>query len=59
KDAHLYTVKTMDKLAWLQLNYNYMSLWIGLNDIDVEGTYRWEDDESVCSQSWINQTFAK
>ncbi|XP_055894977.1 brevican core protein-like [Biomphalaria glabrata] len=58
KDAHLYTVKTMEKLTWLQSNYNSMSLWIGLNDIDVEGTYRWEDDNTVCSQSWINQTFA-
>ncbi|KAI8798647.1 C-type lectin domain family 4 member M [Biomphalaria glabrata] len=58
KDAHLYTVKTMDKLEWLQSNYLYMATWIGLNDINVEGTYMWEDDNTACSKSWIQQTFA-
>ncbi|XP_055893177.1 asialoglycoprotein receptor 2-like isoform X2 [Biomphalaria glabrata] len=57
KDAHLYTVKTMEKLTWLQSMYPRKSIWIGLNDIEVEGTYRWEDDNTVCSKSWINQTF--
>ncbi|XP_055895531.1 perlucin-like [Biomphalaria glabrata] len=58
KDGHLYTLKTMDKLKWLQTYYNRTKIWIGLNDIDVEGTYRWEDDYTVCSQSWMKQIFA-
>ncbi|XP_055893190.1 C-type lectin domain family 4 member M-like [Biomphalaria glabrata] len=57
KDAYLYTVKTMEKLTWLQTNYYKKILWIGLNDIEEEGTYRWEDDNSICSGSWINETF--
>ncbi|KAK0052494.1 C-type lectin domain family 4 member M, partial [Biomphalaria pfeifferi] len=57
KDAHLYTVKTMDKLKWLQTNYPKFFLWVGLNDIDVEGTYRWEDDNTVCNSSCLSQYF--
>ncbi|KAI8798644.1 C-type lectin domain family 4 member M, partial [Biomphalaria glabrata] len=57
KDAYLYTVKRMDKLKWLQTYHKRTKIWIGLNDIEVEGTYRWEDDNSICSQNWINQTF--
>uniref|UniRef100_A0A2C9KXE7 C-type lectin domain-containing protein n=1 Tax=Biomphalaria glabrata TaxID=6526 RepID=A0A2C9KXE7_BIOGL len=57
KDAYLYTVKRMDKLKWLPTYHKRTKIWIGLNDIEVEGTYRWEDDNSICSQNWINQTF--
>ncbi|XP_055895688.1 brevican core protein-like [Biomphalaria glabrata] len=57
KDAHLYTVKTMDRLKWLQTYYPKTSIWIGLNDMVVEGILLWEDDNSVCNSSCISQYF--
>ncbi|KAK6958865.1 killer cell lectin-like receptor subfamily F member 1, partial [Biomphalaria glabrata] len=51
--SHIYTIKTLEKLKILQDNYsNISNIWIGLNDIAVEGDYRWEDDDSVCDVSW-------
>ncbi|KAI8785837.1 killer cell lectin receptor subfamily F member 1 [Biomphalaria glabrata] len=47
--SHLLTVKTLDKLQMLQDNYKSIKqIWIGLNDIEVENVFRWEDDNSVC-----------
>lgn len=31
--------------------------WIGLDDIEVEGTYRWDDDGSVLDANWRKEIF--
>ncbi|KAH9505528.1 C-type lectin domain 4 member M [Bulinus truncatus] len=55
KGAHLYTVKSSFKMKILLL-YN-TEYWVGLNDIQVEGVYRWIDDGSIISQSQMKEYF--
>ncbi|XP_055873423.1 C-type lectin domain family 4 member E-like [Biomphalaria glabrata] len=59
KSAYLYTVKTIGKLEILQKNYDSTSLWVGLNDIDVENVFRWEDDNTICDSTCRGQVFAQ
>ncbi|KAK0067722.1 C-type lectin domain family 4 member M, partial [Biomphalaria pfeifferi] len=49
KSSHLYTIHNITKLTWLQSTFGNTNIWVGLNDIDVENTFRWEDDNSVIS----------
>ncbi|XP_055873590.1 uncharacterized protein LOC129924018 [Biomphalaria glabrata] len=49
KSSHLYTIHNLTKLTWLQSTFGSSYLWVGLNDIDVENTFRWEDDNSALS----------
>ncbi|KAK0067713.1 killer cell lectin-like receptor subfamily F member 1, partial [Biomphalaria pfeifferi] len=59
KSANLYTVKTIGKLEILQKNYDNINLWVGLNDINVENVFRWEDDNTICDSSCRGQVFAQ
>ncbi|XP_055873825.1 uncharacterized protein LOC129924072 [Biomphalaria glabrata] len=58
KSSHLYTIHNITKLTWLQRTFGNTYVWVGLNDIDVENTFRWEDDNSVISGSLKGSTFA-
>ncbi|XP_055873589.1 uncharacterized protein LOC129924017 [Biomphalaria glabrata] len=57
KSSHLYTIHDLSKLTWLQSTFGNTHIWVGLNDIDVENTFRWEDDNSVISGYLQNATF--
>lgn len=56
--AHLMTVKTPVKY---QILLEVMKVttyqWIGLDDIQEEGTFRWDDDGSVVDDDWKKQIF--
>ncbi|XP_055873801.1 macrophage mannose receptor 1-like [Biomphalaria glabrata] len=58
KSSNLYTIHNLSKLTWLQRTFGNTYFWVGLNDIDVENTFRWEDDNSVISDFLKSSTFA-
>ena len=53
--GHLVTINDAAEQAWIydtlvkESNRNY---WIGLNDILVEGTFAWPDNEAYSYQNW-------
>ncbi|KAH9500441.1 Low affinity immunoglobulin epsilon Fc receptor [Bulinus truncatus] len=52
--GNLYTMKVPEKffLALDSVKKAPDDYWIGLDDLDVEGVYRWADDNSVFNNSW-------
>ncbi|XP_059150272.1 uncharacterized protein LOC131937095 [Physella acuta] len=57
--GNLYTVKTQEKLSILTsigaaLNFNF---WVGLDDIESEGDFRWVDDGANITEAWRRTIF--
>ncbi|CAL1543390.1 unnamed protein product [Lymnaea stagnalis] len=48
--SHLYSVKTEEKLNLLQ-TINAQDYWIGLNDVQLNGTLRWTEDGTEFDES--------
>ncbi|XP_070553643.1 perlucin-like protein [Ptychodera flava] len=53
--ATLVTVKDAEENLFLkQYTRNTYQIWIGLDDIDVEGTFEWNDGSAVKYTNWEN-----
>ncbi|MBK8980170.1 MAG: hypothetical protein IPM29_30075 [Planctomycetes bacterium] len=51
--AHLATVRNANEQAWIETTYGTgQNLWIGLNDVRVEGQFEWSSGESTTWRNW-------
>ncbi|KAH9492288.1 hypothetical protein Btru_024590 [Bulinus truncatus] len=55
KGAHLYTIKSTEKLSY-PVNYG-KSYWVGLDDIKTENVFHWADDDSLLTDELKAQIF--
>ncbi|XP_067396465.1 C-type lectin domain family 4 member G-like [Emydura macquarii macquarii] len=50
--AQLIIIENQQEQDFLTKNSNGKNYWIGLNDINKEGTFKWIDDSSVSYSNW-------
>ncbi|XP_067417522.1 perlucin-like protein [Emydura macquarii macquarii] len=50
--AQLIIIENQQEQEFLTKNSNGKNYWIGLNDIDKEGTFKWIDDSSMSYRNW-------
>lgn len=55
--AHLVSINDQDELFWIQTIFPDHYYWIGLNDIEDEGIWRWDSGEPVTFTNWTNRSF--
>lgn len=50
--GNLTTIRSKAENDWLQTTFGKQSLWIGINDVQTEGTFRWASGEAVTYTNW-------
>ena len=50
--AHLVSINNEDEQFWLDVIFSNIPFWIGLNDVDKEGEWRWDSGEPVTYTNW-------
>lgn len=53
--AHLVSINDEEEQHWLQVIFRSHSLWIGLTDLEKEGTWQWDSGEPVTYTNWVTQ----
>ena len=56
--AHLVSINDEDEQHWLQVIFRSHASWIGLTDLEKEGTWQWDSGEPVTYTNWITQPIA-
>ncbi|MBL9141186.1 MAG: hypothetical protein JNK53_04910, partial [Phycisphaerae bacterium] len=55
--THLVTIDSAEENEWIRLNFGNLlgvdrRIWIGFNDVAVEGTFQWADGSPVNYTNW-------
>lgn len=50
--GNLTSIHSVNENEWLQTTFGKQSLWIGINDVQTEGTFRWASGEPVKYTNW-------
>lgn len=50
--AHLVSINNEDEQFWVEAIFRSHSFWIGLNDVEKEGEWRWDSGEPVTYTNW-------
>ena len=56
--SHLVSVKTPDKLAFIKRLVGSGEAWVGLDDLETQGTYIWACDGEVLTSQQIVDVFS-
>ena len=57
ENAHLVSINNQQELLWVQAIFTSPPYWIGLNDIEDEGIWRWDSGEPVTFSNWTNNKY--
>ena len=52
EDAHLVSINNRAEQLWVQVIFGQHPFWIGLNDVEKEGTWQWDSGEPVTYTNW-------
>ena len=55
EEAHLLSINDEDEQFWVQIMFRNPHFWIGLNDVEEEGVWRWDSGEPVTYTNWTTQ----
>ncbi len=53
--AHLVSINDEEEQFWLEIIFTNKPFWIGLNDVEKEGEWRWDSGEPVTYTNWTTQ----
>ena len=52
EESHLLSINDEEEQIWVQVMFRNSQFWIGLNDVEEEGVWRWDSGEPVTYTNW-------
>lgn len=52
EESHLLSINDEEEQIWVQIMFKNPHFWIGLNDVEEEGVWRWDSGEPVTYTNW-------
>lgn len=54
EESHLLSINDEEEQIWVQIMFRNPHFWIGLNDVEEEGVWRWDSGEPVTYTNWAS-----